>query len=219
MMLNMRKLRSLKRSENGMSLIEVIVAVSVLFFMLTGVLYFFDFGFSNFKKAQSRSVLSQDSDSIMEKMIRQIRVANKFQAPTGSGWDTNFYPICFQGDILGDGNTWTTTFYKTSDNQLIAKSVSGGTTNTTTLSTRITALKFNYYDSLSATLGTVSQTKGTDLSTISDLTKIKTVQISLTMNRQVAGQGTISTTRTGTVVIRSELTSIEPVGDREIRIG
>jgi len=218
-MLNMRKLRSLKRSENGMSLIEVIVAVSVLFFMLTGVLYFFDFGFSNFKKAQSKSVLSQDSDSIMEKMIRQIRVANKFQAPTGSGWDTNFYPICFQGDILGDGNTWTTTFYKTSDNQLIAKSVSGGTTNTTTLSTRITALKFNYYDSLSATLGTVSQTKGTDLSTISDLTKIKTVQISLTMNRQVAGQGTISTTRTGTVVIRSELTSIEPVGDREIRIG
>ena len=218
-MLNMRKLRSLKRSENGMSLIEVIVAVSVLFFMLTGVLYFFDFGFSNFKKAQSKSVLSQDSDSIMEKMIRQIRVANRFQAPTGSGWDTNFYPICFQGDILGDGNTWTVTFYKTTDNQLIMTSVSGGTTNTTTLSTRITALKFNYYDSSSAALGTVSQTKGTDLSTISDLTKIKTVQISLTMSRKVAGQSALSTTRTGTVVIRSELTSIEPVGDREIRIG
>ncbi len=218
-MRTMRKLRSLPRSENGMSLIELIIAVSILFIMLTGVLFFFDFGFKNFKMAQSKSVLSQDSDSIMEKMIRQIRVASKFQVPTGSGWDTNFYPICFQGDILGDGNTWTTTFYKTSDNQLIMNSVNNGTTNTTTLTTRVTALRFNYYDSSSAALGTVSQTKGTDLSSISDLTTIKTVQISLTMSRQVAGGGTVSTTRTGTVVIRAELTSIEPVSDREIRIG
>lgn len=197
------------RDEGGQTVIELVITIAILLILLSGVLFFFDFGFRNFKVAQSKGVLSQDSDAVMEKMIRQIRVANKFSVPSGSGWATNTYPICFQGDIYGDGTPRTVMFYQTSDNQLMMNNVTDSIT--TALVPTVSALQFNYYDSSGVALGTVTA-QGTSLSTISDLTKIKTVQIKLTMTRPVAGQSAVSNTRTGIVVIRSELTSLEPTG-------
>lgn len=187
--------KRIAKDESGFNMVELIVAVVILFVMLAGVLFFFDFGFSNFKLAQSKGVLSQEADAALEKMVRQIRVASSFNVAAPSGWKSSTSGISFSGDIRGDGTTSDVTFYQSTDNQLMR---TDSKATAAALANRVTNLQFEFYDLNGTSLGT-SVTSG-------NRTSIKLIKVTLDMQRQVTGQNPITTEKVGTVDVRIDLT-------------
>ena len=181
-------------SEKGMSIVELVIALVILLILITGVMFIFEFGITNFKLAQARGVLSQEADNVMEKMVRQVRVAQSFMVPGGTGWVGN--PIYFAGDVRGDGTTSNVMFYLTSDNKLMRSDSMAGAVD---IANRVTALEFTYYGIGGQALSP------SDSIADGNRTLIRTVQIRFVMERSVPGRSPISTERVGEVVVRSKL--------------
>jgi type II secretory pathway pseudopilin PulG len=189
----MTRKRGALRTESGMTLVEVLMSVILLFLLLTGVLFMFEYGLSNAKKIQSRSILSVDATNAMEKMKRQIRCARSFVVPTTNS------PIDFIGDVRGDGTDREIIFYRDANTNTlnVSERIGAGTWTTTVMGQGVTAFSITYYDINGAEL-TVSS---------SNRNEIKRIGISFTMQRGSSDQ-LVTTTRTGTVTLRCELTML-----------
>lgn len=181
--------------ERGFTLVEMLIAIVILFILLVGVLYFFEFGLRNAKTTQARSILNIEASNTMEKMVRQLRCANSFTVPTVTSPMTG-NPTFLRGDVKGDGTNSSIMFYRTTENALFV--YENGITPDTKMASNVTALTFTYYDSDGQPLGSEI--------TEANRTLIKRVEISLTMLKAVgSGGSTVTTTKTGSVLIRSEL--------------
>lgn len=188
--------------ESGMTLIEMLISVMLLFILLLGVLYIFEYGLLNAKQMQARSILNVDAANTLEKIERQIRCAKSFVVPATNS------PIDFIADVRGDviKEDREIIFYRDANaNTLnVSERIGAGATTTYEIAKGVTALAFAYYDADGAAL-TVDST---------NRTQIKRVEVSFTMQKS-AGSKTVVTTKTGTVQIRCELAMI--VENRRVR--
>ena len=210
--------RAKVKDEGGWTLVELLISIMIFTIVLAGILLFFDFGLNNSKQMQVRSNLNQEAGNAIEKMVRQIRVAHKFMVPTLTGSMTG-NPIYFSGDVRATGTERNIMFYRTTDNILYTRDESDTPTLNYEMAKDVTNLVFTYYDSTGAQFvdGTPAGQQITNLNRV----LIKRVDISLTMQRK-SGSGTVTSTKTGTVYIRSTLLVEVPgtsliCGDREIR--
>lgn len=189
------------QNEKGFSLVELVITMIIFVIFLAGILFLFEFGLTSAKKLQTRSVLNTKISTAMEKMLRQIRCANKFTVPADAeGMAAN--PIMFTADVRGDGVNRDIMFYRTTADLLCTcereerepPNELEWTDNE--LAKYVTVLTFEYYASTGESLG----------SSITDDNKklIRNVEISITARRTL-GSNVIEITKTGTVTIRSSL--------------
>ncbi len=197
--------------ERGTSVVEMLTAVILLFLLLMGVLYMFEFGLRNAKGIQTKSILSVEASNTMEKMVRQVRCAklasteadylagkSGFMVPTVVSPMTG-NPIYFLADVRGDSVDRFIMFYRTSGNDLyIRESIGGVNPVDRRLARNVTGLAFDYYDVDGTSLGS-SITSSNRLS-------IYRTDITLTMQKSTGGDSTPTTVvQRGTVVVRGTL--------------
>lgn len=176
-----------------MSLVEMLISVILLFILLMGVLYMFEYGLMNAKTIQSRSVMNVDAANTLEKIERQIRCAKSFNVPAANS------PVDFVGDVRGDGVDREIIFYRDANTNTlnVTERIGAGAPSTVVVARGVTALSFTYYD----VDGVAMTVTGTNR------TQIERVDLSFTMQKTI-GDKTLSTTKTGTIQIRCDLTMI-----------
>lgn len=187
------RLRKSLRGESGMSLVEMLISVILLFILLSGVLFMFEYGLINAKEMQQRSILNVDAGNTMEKMVRQIRCVSRFNVPGENS------PIDFFGDVRGSGTDAQVIFFRNADgNELkVTEKLGSAAAVTYTIAPGVTALAFRYYDADGQAMTVTDANR----------TSINRVDISFTMQRTV-GAKTVAVTRTASVFVRSTLTVI-----------
>jgi len=210
--------REKAKDESGWTLVELLISIMIFTIVLAGILLFFDFGLNNSKQMQVRSNLNQEAGNAIEKMVRQIRVAHKFMVPTLTGSMTG-NPIYFSGDVRATGTERNIMFYRTTDKILYTRDESDTPTLNYEMAKDVTNLVYTYYDSTGAQF-TDGSPVGQQITNLNRVL-IKRVDISMTMQRK-SGSATVTTTKTGTVYIRSALLVEVPGApltceDREIR--
>lgn len=206
------------QNEKGFSLVELLITMIILVIFLAGILFLFEFGLTSAKILQTRSVLNTKISIAMEKMLRQIRCANKFKVPVVTeGMAAN--PIMFTADVRGDGVNRDVMFYRTTadnplgDNLLCTcereerEPPNELEWTDSELAKYLTVLTFEYYDSTGESLGNEI--------TEDNRTLIRNVEISITARRTL-GSKVIEITKTGTVTIRSSLSYL--IKERNINV-
>jgi prepilin-type N-terminal cleavage/methylation domain-containing protein len=194
-----KRIVEIYQNEKGFSLVELVIAMIIFVIFLAGILLLFEFGLTSSKRLQTRSVLNTKISTAMEKMLRQIRCANKFTAPVVPGGMAD-NPIMFTADVRGDGFNRDVMFYRTTADNLLYTCEKEPLHETewtyNELAKYVTALTFTYYDSEGISLGNAITEGNRKL--------IRNVEISITARRTL-GSDVIEITRTGTVTIRSNL--------------
>lgn len=192
-------------AEEGFNLVEMVVAVTVFGILLAGLLFFFQFGLSSSRGMQVRTALNQEAANVMEKMVRQIRVAYRFIVPTVVPPMTG-NPIYFTGDVRGDGTDRNIMFYRTTGNLLYSREDGVGDTE---MAKNVTTLVFTYYRySGDAVVQCTDGTPAGQQITSVNRTLIKRVDIQLIMQRSVgAGSSPVQVEKKASVIIRSKLTT------------
>lgn len=182
-------------TEEGFNLVEMMVAITVFGILLAGLLLFFQFGLTSSRAMQVRTALSQEAANVMEKMVRQIRVAHRFMVPSVVSPMTG-NPIYFTGDVRGDLVDRDIMFYRTTGNLLFSREEVGDTE----MARNVTTLVFTYYDANGTSLG--------QQITSVNRTLIKRVDIQLIMQRSTgAGSSPVVVEKKASVIIRSKLTT------------
>jgi len=185
--------------EGGFNLVDMLISVAIFVIVLGGLTFFFTTGLFNTKRTRVRETLNQQASGLLEQMIREIRVANRFTVPTLTG-DMTGNPIYFRGDVRGDGVNRNITFYRTTADRLMTREqVGAGSPSDTELAEGATALEFAYYDKNGASLG--------NQITSANRTLIKKVTIRLVLERPAgSGDQPVVVEKSGSVVVRSKLT-------------
>lgn len=187
------------RGEQGTSLVEMLIAITLLFILLMGVLFMFEFGLRNAKGIQTQSIVNVEATNVMEKMVRQIRCAKRFLVPTVVAPMTG-NPLYFVADVDGSGTDSEITFYRTSGNVLTVRQKKGAAAaSDREVAQNVTALTFELFDSGGTSLG-AAITEG-------NRTSVNRVDITLSMQKNTGtGSTPITVTKRATVDIRCLLT-------------
>lgn len=205
------------KNEDGFSIAELVIALIIFVVLLMGVLFVFEFGLTNANTLRIKSGMNVQANSVMEKMIRQIRCANQFVVPpvvTGRAANPAYFVANTRGEFDGQGNDIyrEVMFYRTTSDDLLytcERVVGDSTWEDTELAKYTTALTFTYYDATGDSLGVAI--------TEANRKSIKRVDITLTMRRTYKpGENPIEVTVKNSVVVRSKL--VTTLWRREVNV-
>jgi prepilin-type N-terminal cleavage/methylation domain-containing protein len=148
------------RSQDGFTLVELMVAMSIFLLILVGVFQVFDPSHGAYQASESKLGAQQNARVAMDRMARQIRMTGYFpeNVDTNTGNDVanpvqaaSDTALAVAGDLDGTGASMVYTFCLSGGLRMVRGAIGAGASYTCAngqiMAESVTALRFAYFDS------------------------------------------------------------------------